>query len=73
MSFRSEIAMFGQGVLWFQNKYKLIKVTIGLMKPMREVIGLGAFLTAKEAGGFPGGSSVRGGFGVTPTRFMLQR
>jgi hypothetical protein len=73
MSFRSKIAMFGQGVLWFQNKDKLIKVTIGLTKPMREVIGLGAFLMAKEAGGFPGGSSVRDGFGVTLTRFMLQR
>jgi hypothetical protein len=28
--------MFGQGVLWFQNKDKHIKVTIGLTKPMRE-------------------------------------
>jgi hypothetical protein len=36
VSFRSEIAMFGQGVLWFQNKDKLIKVMIGLTKPMRE-------------------------------------
>jgi hypothetical protein len=34
--FRSEIAMVGQGVLWFQNKDKLIKVMIGLMKQMRE-------------------------------------
>jgi hypothetical protein len=45
--------MFGQGVLWFKNKDKLIKVTIGLMKPMREATGLGAFLTAEETGGFP--------------------
>jgi hypothetical protein len=28
-------------------------VTISLTKPMREVTGLGAFLMAKEAGGFP--------------------
>jgi hypothetical protein len=28
--------MVGQGVLWFQNKDKLIKVMIGLTKQMRE-------------------------------------
>jgi hypothetical protein len=28
--------MFGQGVLLFQNKDKLIKITIGLTKPIKE-------------------------------------
>jgi hypothetical protein len=42
-----------EGVLWFQNKDKLIKVTIGLTKPMREATRLGTFLTTKEAGEFP--------------------
>jgi hypothetical protein len=28
MSFKSEIAMFGQGVLWFRNKDKLLFVYV---------------------------------------------
>jgi hypothetical protein len=36
--------MFGQGVLWFQNKDKFIKITIGLTKPMREATLSGTFL-----------------------------
>jgi hypothetical protein len=65
--------MFGQGVLWFENKDKLIKVMIGLTNPMRgDMIGR-LFNGPKKLEDFRGGSSVRGSFRVTPMRFILQR
>jgi hypothetical protein len=79
VSFRSDIAIYRQGLLWFQNnKDTLFKVMIGLVEPMRGGDTIRCLLMSHMGGSIYNGvqewgSRVQDGSMVILTQFRIQR